>query len=243
MYGARGRIGLIVPSNNTVCEPEMAALCPPGVNTYSTRLLFDPKLEGLLGFSKDVDRASLELSSENICQVIAFCCTMGSMIGGIHYDREIIARIEAIAKTPAITTTTAVKAALDTLGVKKIAVATPYTQDITQAELKALELAGYRVTAIKGYHEHVAPGECRNEMIGRLLPDVAFQLALEVNGKENEAIFISCTNFRAIEIIEKLEDRTGKPVISSNQATSWYALRTLGLKDVIKGYGCLLESH
>jgi maleate isomerase len=47
MYGRRGRIGLIVPSSNTVCEQEMAALCPDGVATYSTRIFFEPTLEGL----------------------------------------------------------------------------------------------------------------------------------------------------------------------------------------------------
>jgi maleate isomerase len=68
-------------------------------------------------------------------------------------------------------------------------------------------------------------------------------MGLRVDGKENEAIFISCTNFRTIEIIQELEEATGKPVISSNQATLWYALRKLGLKDSIKGYGQLLEQY
>ena len=243
MYGARARIGLIVPANNTVCEPEMAALCPEGVNTYSTRIPFEPSLRGLRAMKNDVERASLELSSENISQIIVFCCTVGSLIGGPDYDREIIELIERKTATPGITTTTAVKAALDALKVKKIAVATPYTLEIDRLEASVLEQMGYSVTRMIGYHEHVPPEAFKNEMIGWLLPEVAYQLALKVNGKENEAIFISCTNFRAIEIIQRLEDETGKPVISSNQAAFWCALRKLGLKDQIKGYGRLLEQH
>jgi maleate cis-trans isomerase len=79
-------------------------------------------------------------------------------------------------------------------------------------------------------------------MIGSLQLEAAYELALKVNSKENDAIFISCTNFRSIEIIDRLETETSKPVITSNQATLWHALRKLGLKDSVKGYGRLLES-
>lgn len=243
MYGTRARIGLIVPSSNTVCEPEMARLCPEGVATYSTRILFEPTIRGLRTMKDHVERASLELSSEGICQIIAFCCTVGSMIGGLHGEAEIIDLIEKRTKTPAITTTTAVRASLARLQVKRIAVATPYPLEINLHEKEELERRGFLVTKIMGYHEHVQPKELKNEMIGRLLPDVAYEMGLKVNSQENEAIFISCTNFRAIEIIEKLEKKAGKPVITSNQATLWYALRKLGLKDSIRGFGQLLECY
>jgi len=80
-------------------------------------------------------------------------------------------------------------------------------------------------------------------MIGRLPPEAAYETGLSVDGKENEAIFISCTNFRTIEIIQRLEGETGKPIVSSNQATMWLALRKLGLKDSIRGFGRLLEIY
>ena len=243
MYGKRARIGLIVPSSNTVCEPEMAALCPKGVFTYSTRILFEPTIHGLREIRKHVRRASSELSSEKICQIIAFCCTVGSMIGGAGYDREIIDLVEEHAEVPAITTTSAVRASLDALGVTRISVASPYTHEIVQCEKDILESMGYEIKKIIGLYEDVPAERFRNEMIGRLLPEEAYQLGLKVNGSQNEAIFISCTNFRTIEIIQSLEEKTGKPVVSSNQATMWYALRKLGIKDSIKGFGQLLELY
>ena len=243
MYGYRARIGLIVPSSNTVCEQEVAALCPEGVAAYAARVLFEPTMDGLRAMKNHVERASLELSSEGICQIIAFCCTVGSMLGGYEGEKEILRLIEKTSGIPAITTTTAVSAALDTLNVKRIAVATPYTSEINRNEKESLELRGIHVTVIQGYHESIAPHELKNDMIGRLLPQTAYEMGLKVNGKDNQAIFISCTNFRAIEIIESLERKTGKPVISSNQATLWYALRKLGIKDSIKGFGRLLEKH
>ena len=104
MYGQRGRIGLIVPSSNTVCEPEMAALSPEGVVTYSTRIFFEPTIDGLKAMKDHVGLACLELSSEGICQISVFCCTVRSMIGGANYDQEMIHLIEQKAGVPAITT-------------------------------------------------------------------------------------------------------------------------------------------
>jgi maleate isomerase len=179
VYGSRARIGLIVPSSNTVCEQEVAALCPEGVAAYAARVLFEPTMDGLRVMKNHV---------------------------------------------------------------KRIAVATPYTSEINRNEKESLELRGYPVTDIRGYHETLPSQELKNDMIGRLQPDVAYGMGLKVNGKDNQVIFISCTNFRAIEIIESLERKTGKPVISSNQATLWYALRKLGIKDSIEGYGRLLRS-
>ncbi|NTW36866.1 MAG: maleate cis-trans isomerase, partial [Syntrophobacteraceae bacterium] len=129
MYGCRARIGLIVPSSNTVCEQEVAALCPAGVAAYATRILFEPTLDGLRAMKNHVERASLELSSEGICQIIAFCCTVGSMMGGVEGEEELLHLIEKTAGIPAITTATAVNAAFDVLQVKRVAVATPYTSE------------------------------------------------------------------------------------------------------------------
>lgn len=241
MYGSRARIGLIVPSSNTVCEPEMSALCPEGVSAYATRIAFEPTLAGLQRMKTHVERASSELSSESICQILVFCCTVGSLLGGVATEKEMTGLMEKTAGIPAITTGSSVIAAFEALGLENIAVATPYTEEINKHEKRDLEGRGYRVTRIGGYHEQVSPEALKNDMIGRLSPDVAFEMGLKVDGQENEAIFISCTNFRAIEIIHRLEQKTGKPVVTSNQAAMWHALRRLGIQDRIQGYGRLLE--
>ena len=131
-----------------------------------------------------VGKAGLELSSEGICKMIAFCCTVGSVMGGIDLEREIINLIEKKANTPAITTATAVKASFDALKVKKIAIATPYYKATNQSEKEGFERQGYHVTKIMGYHESAPPRSFKNEMIGRLLPEVAYKMGMKVNGKE-----------------------------------------------------------
>ncbi len=243
MYGKRARIGLIVPSSNTVCEPEMARLCPEGVNTYAARIMFSPTIEGLEAMKDHVARAGRELASEGICQLLAFCCTIGSMIGGPDYDTELSLQIEKETGLRTINTTSAVKAAFTTLGVKKLALATPYTKPINEKEKMMLEASGFEVASMAGYFEDIPPNELKNDMIGRLQPQDALKLGLMVNRDDNEAIFISCTNFRTIEIIDKLEKTAGKPVITSNQATMWHALRTLGFDDQLPGFGKLLSQY
>ena len=243
MYGWRGRIGLINAASNTVFEPEVSAILPEGVKSYCTRIAFKPTIAGLKEMIDHVGEAARLLSAEGICDIIIFGCTMGSMIGGPGYDKEIISIIEGVAKVPAITITTSVLSAFEALGVKRVAIATPYTKDIGEAERRILIESGYEVTGIKNYHEDVSPEEFTNEMIGRLAPTIAYRLAREVDNDRAQAIFISCANLRAVEVIDLLERDTGKPVITSNQASAWLALRRIGIRDSIKGFGRILESY
>ncbi|MEM3831723.1 MAG: aspartate/glutamate racemase family protein [Sulfolobales archaeon] len=136
-----------------------------------------------------------------------------------------------------ITTAQAVIEALKTLGAREIVVATPYIEEINERERRFLEDQGFRVLRIKGL------GIRKNTEIGRLPPWTAYRLALEaIRDLRADALFISCTNFRTIEIIEALESRLGIPVISSNTASMWLALRSIGVKDRIP-YGRLLREY
>ena len=80
-------------------------------------------------------------------------------------------------------------------------------------------------------------GELRNTG-----PEVAYSLAKKVNRDEAQAIFLSCTNFRTIELISALEQELKKPVISSNTATLWDALRRLKIKEPVLGYGQIFHN-
>lgn len=229
MFGWRGRIGLIVPCSNSTFEPEMKAMCPEGVEIYATRIAFTPDVQGLRDMRQHVSRASRELAAEGLCGIIVFGCTVGSMIEGEGYDEKICGEITAETGVPAIAATTAVIAALKALGVSRIAVATPYTRRINEIEEKALLSYGVQVVDIKGYHEDVADIHFTNKMIGDLHEEDAFAFARSVDREDAECVFISCTNFRTIGIIGRLEADLGKPVLSSNLCTAWFALKTLKL--------------
>jgi maleate isomerase len=235
MYGRRGRIGLLVPGGNSVMEPEFHRMAPDGVSTHANRVyLKDVTPESLAGMADHAAESARGLAPVRI-GVFAFGCTSGSFIGGKGYDAGLIRIMEQAAGVPATTTTTAVLRALELFGVRRIALVTPYTEEVTGLEARFLEDHGFEVTRAQGggFVEVADMQECE--------PEVAYARAREVDDDRAEAVFISCTGFRTIEIIEKLEAELGKPVISSNQASLADCLRKLGVAEVRPGFGSLFE--
>ena len=142
MYGWRCRIGLIIPSDNTVMESEFNKVLYnlDGISVHATRIFFGTlTIESLLKMEEELERAARELKTAEV-DVIAFGCTTGSLVKGKGYDKKIIDKIESITKTKATTTTTAVLCALEELGVEKIAVGTPYSDEINEKVKKLGEI-------------------------------------------------------------------------------------------------------
>lgn len=230
------RIGLIVPSSNTTMEFEFWRLVPPGVTVHAGRVsLVNVDVESLERMAEEVVKEVEKLSTADV-NVIVYGCTSGSLLKGLEWERGLRERIERVAGVKAVTTAGAVVDALRTLGVRRIAVATPYIEEINVREKMFLESSGFTVARIRGL------GIVRNVDIGRQPPEVAYRLALKVaEGVDVDAVFISCTNFRTLEIVDPLESRLGIPVISSNTASAWAALRALGIKEKVNIGGKLLR--
>lgn len=233
MYGWRGRIGLMLPTGNSVNEPEFNRMAPEGVSVHANRVFLERVTpEALVGMEEHAAASARGLASIRL-GVLAFGCTSGSFVGGKGYDENLIRIMQDETGIPATTTTTAVARGLRTLGVSRIALATPYTDEVNALEVKFLEDSGFEVTASMG------GGIVETADIQECHPDMAYQRARAVDNDRAEAIFISCTGFRTIEIIEKLEADLGKPVVTSNQATFAESLRILGVRDVQPGFGSL----
>jgi maleate isomerase len=235
MYGWRARIGLIVPSSNTTMESEFWRLVPEGVSVHTARMsLVEVTPDALRKMAEDSLRAAEELATAEV-DIIVYGCTTGSLLEGIEWENKLRESIEKRTGIKTVTTAQAVVEALRELKAKKVVIATPYIEELNQREKAFLESNGFEVLRIKGL------GIIKNTEIGRQPPWVAYRLAKEVFLKDADAIFISCTNFRTIEIIEPLEQDLGKPVVSSNTASLWFALRALNLGISIQGYGRLLK--
>lgn len=236
MYGWRARIGILVVASDVTCESELYRVVPEGVSIHTSRMTFPGAVtvETCGKLASEAERAA-ELLIPASVNTIAFCCTSGSFIKGAGWDKEIIEDIEARFPGVTVTTTsTAVLAAFEELNVKKIAVATPYIDEVNAALKNFFESVGILVLDIEGL------GIRDDQEVNNLSPETAYRLAKEVNIPEADAIFISCTSVRTIEIIEALENDLGKLVVSSNQATIWDALRKSKIRESIKGYGRLL---
>ncbi|AFK22529.1 aspartate/glutamate racemase family protein [Pyrococcus sp. ST04] len=236
MFGWRGKIGLIVPSSNTTMEMELHSYLPEGVSLHTARMpLKNVNEEELTKMSSyAIDAAKLLADAE--VEIIAFGCTSGSFIGGKDFEKELEMKIEEEVNIETFTTSTAVLEALNILDVHSLMVVTPYIEEINQKEKEFLEANGFEVLDIRGL------GIESNTEIGKLEPYVAYRLAKATYIEEADGIFISCTNFRTFEIIEKLEEDLGIPVVTSNQATLWMALRELDIKEKLP-LGKLLREY
>ncbi len=224
MDGWRARIGLIVPSSNTVNEPEFQSQLPPGVSLHAARLpLDDVTADSLASMADTTEECADRLASADV-DIIAYGCTTGSLVNGLGYDEEIESRITDHTGIPAVATAAAIKRAFDELGISRLSITTPYIDDLNECEAAFLDAAGYEVIDIDGI------GHTENLQIGQEHPETAYRLAKKQVTDEADGIFISCTNFRTFEIIESLEADTGKPVVTSNQATLWNIYTTLGIE-------------
>lgn len=229
------RLGILIPSSNTTMEEEFNEMKSKNMTVHSARMkLKEVTIKSLTEMEREAEREALKLADANV-NVIAYGCTTGSLVKGVNHATEIEAKLESITGIPSIATANAVLRAMRKLGLRKISVATPYIEELNERERRFLELNGIKVLKIVGL------GLKDNVEIGRVKSETVQKLALKANVHDADGIFISCTNLRTINIIEKLEREIGKPVISSNTATFWNMLRRINVNERIKGYGILLS--
>jgi len=216
-------------------EPDMYRMAPPNVTVHFSRaVITEDSPEQLTRMVNDVPRCCEELSHGGM-DVYAFGCTGGSFLGGVGYDEKIIRIMVESTNRPATTTSTAVLEALKALGVRCISVATPY-EDWLNARARAFfEGNGYDIAEIAGL-------QIRDpQRLASQDPETIYRLAATVDRPETEAVFISCTDFRAVDVLDRLEKDLGKPVVSSNQATMWRMLQLAGVRARVRGFGRLFE--
>tara|TARA_Y100000814_G_scaffold205834_1_gene152018 strand:+ start:909 stop:1667 length:759 start_codon:yes stop_codon:yes gene_type:complete len=238
-YGWRARIGLIVPSPNTVTETEFWRMAPEGVSVHTTRLLYraDKVDDPLTDMEQFLPQALEELNSLEV-DVVAYACT-ASALKTPHEETQ--AHVAKGLDRPAVTTMGSVLKAFQALGVTKIAVGSPYPDDVNEAERKYFESQGLTVTADQGVILFEA--QKRLQYMNLVTEEDVENLVDRIDSPEAEAIFLSCGDMATLGIVDKLEKRLGKPVVTSVQATFWGTLRATGIDDRIDGCGRLLAEH
>lgn len=237
--GWRARIGVIVPVSNTMNEVEFNRMAPEGVTIHCTRepLHKNPGADDFRAMLEDAAKSAEALAACKV-DVIAYGCTANSM--ACPADR-LLGTMEKAGRTRSVTTAGAILAALKALGVRRIAMATPYTQATNDHEVEFLHEHGIEVVANAGLGLNVDLAGIQK--ISRVPPDQVIAHARSVDRKEAEAVLICCTDFGALPVVETLENELGKPVLTSNTATFWAALRAAGVNDKIEGCGRLLARH
>jgi len=231
------RFGLLTPSSNTTQEPEFFAALPADVTLHTGRVAYRDITP------QEQDRCVLELESESRkladaeVDCIVFAATAPTLAKGIGYDRELIRRMEDAAGRPATTAATAFVDALNVLGAKRIAIGAPWSRTMDKPMVAFMLASGFSVA-----HSEVA-GFVSGVELGRADPEQAYDLGLRADRPEADAIIMPGGNWRCMSIVERLERKVGKPVLSNNAVSLWAGLRLLERHDSIAGYGVLLREH
>ena len=237
----RKRIGVMVPSTNTTFEADFQLVAPRDVTIHGQRLWLTNDADGAAGMDRmngEIESGAKYLATASV-NVVAYGCTTGSFYRGPGYDRELIETITKAAGVPAVAAAPAVVEALRHFGARRISVATPYPEWNNQRLRAYLEACGFEVLNVEGEPRAAASG---NQGINDRDPEEVVAFAARVCRPEADALLCSCTAWRSVEAVAELERRTGKPVVTSNQASIWMAFRALGLTTPLKGFGRLLES-
>src|SRR5699024_367530 len=210
-YGWRGKIGLIYIASAYSMEVEFNKMAPQGVTSHTTRVALSDQPECFsiddLSNLKDDVLHSTKILAQAPLNAIAFGCTSGSFVNGPEYDKQLVRSMESIANIPCTTTATAVVNALQNMNIQNIAVATPYTKEVNHIT---------NMTSL-GIADDYANSELDSNTI--------YEMAMNADTEDADALFLSCTGLSAVHIIEALEEDLQKPVITSNQATFWHTLR------------------
>lgn len=221
------RIGILAPPGNVALEREIPAFLPPGIVMNHNRLSRPGNAisrDSLLAMADSVERAAHDLA-QAYPEVIVYGCTSGSFLEGVGKEARLAERITKHTGIPAVTTSTAVVEALRAQGARRIFMITPYPDAVNEHELAFCRHYGLEVVALDSFR---CP---TSEDIRRISSDQVAELVL-TNTKaigDCDTIFISCTNLLCMDRIETIEARSGRRVVSSNQASLWAGLARMGV--------------
>jgi maleate isomerase len=215
LLGQPLRIGLIVPSSNTVMEPDFHQHIGRASIVSTTRIfLEDVTRVAEIRMLEDELPKAVELIRTTAPDVVVFGCTSAGALGTLVHDDgigEIIEKGVGVG-VRVLTVLRAVLTKLRTIGPRNVALFTPYTEDLTNFVASSLAEAGYPPVKAVGM------GIRSNLEIGRVPPSEIIRFVeSQIEGCVPDCLFLSCTNWRAIEAVESLQHKLRMPVITSNQ--------------------------
>ena len=232
---SRAKLGFILMSTDLAAESDFFDMAPNDVAIHITRLKTDDHTtnETLSKHIEFMADAASRIQPDTKPDVISYSCTSGSIVIGEDRVKEEIKKGAPYAIP--MTLVTGVVDALRELKVNNLVVGTPYLDEINTNEAEFLFNKGFSVLNIQGLNL------TKGIEFGTVTPDYWIKFAEEINEESADAIFLSCGGIRSTEVIDQIEQRVGKPVITSNQAQMWSCLRRAGVEDNISGFGKLFN--
>jgi maleate isomerase len=224
----RARLGLVILSVDETLESEFRRYFPyqAGTVMYHTRMDKGPEIDVHdLNATRDLIPAAAALLPRFPFDAVGFACTSDAAVLGEAELSELVAKGAEVPSTAVTNPLTAAKRALLALNATRVGMLTPYTEDITSTMADLFEEDGMRISAIRIFNQ------TDDSTVARITPDsvLAGLEAVAAADPTLDAIFVSCTQTRTVDVIRTAEKRIGKPVVSSNSAMAWDLLRLAGL--------------
>lgn len=228
------RIGLLLLATDLRTELDAAGLLSaPGVAVHATRVAFDNPTtpDNLRRMEPRLADASRLLVPGTALSAIYYACTSASaVIGDDAVDRTIAAAHPGV---PVVTPTRAALRAFEALSARRIALVTPYLEETATPMISYFGQCGIEVTSALCF------GFEDDRVMARITPESLLATAAQADTASADAVFVSCTALPAVDIVAKLEDRIGLPVVTANQAALWVLRRHAGLTGDPGGCGSL----
>jgi len=232
------RIGLIALASDFTIEKDFInVIKDKEIDFFVNRIeIYNPLTsENLIKMSEDVTDVTKNILPNQKIDCVVYGCTSGTIAAGYNsIEKKVkLAKPDAKLTTPS----TAAVRALKKLNIKKVAIFTPYIKDLNNDVVEFFNKENFIVTSNSYF-------DIKNDIdIGKVDPEYLFETLSHMDLKDADALFISCTALPAMSIIDKLEKKLNKFVLSSNQALIWDTLESIGQNNSIKGFGKLFSEN
>ena len=231
------KVGLIALSTDQTIEGDFYKICKNlPLDIFVNRIHNQNPLtkENLLKMQDDLELVTSKILPDERINTIAYGCTSGTIAIGEDKVKEkiLLAKQDCYVTTPV---TSAIKA-FKQMNVRKIALFTPYPDAVNKTILDYFTQKSIEVSSFTSLNINL------DSEIAQVDPNYILEISSKLKIKNADALFISCTALPVLDILDKLENKIQKPVLSSNQTLIWDTIRSVGCKSPIKGYGKLLEN-
>jgi|TARA_B110000503_G_scaffold50970_1_gene82451 maleate isomerase len=231
------KIGLIALASDYMIEKDFIKIIKDKeIDFFVNRIeCFNPLTkENLIKMSEKVTEVTKDILPDEKIDCVAYGCTSGTIAAGFDAIQKKIkdAKPEAIVTTPS---TASIKA-LKKLNVNKVAIFTPYSKKLNDEVLDFFKKENFEIKANSYFNIE------SDIDIGKVDPNYLYEVLSNMNLNGAEALFVSCTALPALSIINKLEEKLNKFVLSSNQTLIWDSLNAIGYKNNVEGFGKLFNS-
>ncbi|MDC0372620.1 racemase [Candidatus Pelagibacter ubique] len=230
------RIGLITLGSDFRIEKDFNnVIYGRDVDLYVNRIhCYNPLTnETLAKMADDITDVTKDILPDQKIDCVAYGCTSGTIAAGYDVIEKNVklAKPEAKVTTPI---TSAIKA-LKAFNINKVSVFTPYTKSINDSLINYFNKENIAVNGLTYF-------DIESDLdIGKVDEEYLFEVLSKINLEDSEALFVSCTALPVLSIIDKLEKKMNKVILSSNQTLIWESLNAIGYKNSIEGFGKLFK--